>query len=767
MTMKKSIQLIILLFAISLSSFAQKYEYHAAVKYNGKWGIIDKTGKWKVEPTMDFDRVSRRFGFYIVKKNDKYGVIDKTGKIVIPLQYDQIHRLAPSSICVFKVKKNRKFGLIDKTGKIIVPIKYGDISRFSEGLCGVRNNRYDWGFIDKTGKIIIPFFDNFAVYPFSEGLSAVSVVDDDDDENLSEKYGFIDKTGKIVIPLQYDEAYPFSEGLSSVKKNDKYGFIDRKGEIVIPFQYDIGGVFIDGFSVLRKNNKWGVIDKIGENIIPFQYDYVYNPENGFFEVEKNNKSGVISKTGKIIIPLQYDIVGSFLEGLAIVKKNDKYGFIDRTGKTVIPFQYDKAYGFSEGLANVKKNDRWSFIDKTGRIIIPLQYDEVSSFSEGLCRVKKNGKIGFIDKTGKIVIPLQFDVITPFSKTKVIADNIPPQITITYPNVERGFKVVEQNKKITIQGIVKSSSGIIEVLVNGQEAHVDAKCNFTKTVLLAFGENTFTIIATDVKQNTSTKEFTIKRTSQQQQTIVVNKKTNKTGFETKKYYALIIGVQNYRDPSINDLDKPILDAQKLYNELLNNYTFDNQNVKFLKNPTKDEITDALDYYSDILTENNNLLIFYAGHGYWDKKFKQGYWLASDANRSKRGTWLSNSTIRDYMQGISAKHSLLITDACFGGGIFKSRDAFANPLIAINQLNKLYSRKAMTSGALSEVPDRSVFIEYLVRRLRQNTERYLSSEQLFASFKIAVINNSSNGQVPQFGEVKQTGDEGGDFIFIRKY
>jgi ABC-type uncharacterized transport system substrate-binding protein len=120
----------------------------------------------------------------------------------------------------------------------------------------------------------------------------------------------------------------------------------------------------------------------------------------------------------------------------------------------------------------------------------------------------------------------------------------------------------------------------------------------------------------------------------------------------------------------------------------------------------------------------------------------------------------------MQGIPAKHTLLITDACFGGGIFKSRDAFAKASVAINQLYELPSRKAMTSGALKEVPDKSVFIEYLVKRLQNNTTKYLSSEQLFASFKIAVINNSSNGQVPQFGEIKETGDEGGDFIFIHK-
>ena len=76
----------------------------------------------------------------------------------------------------------------------------------------------------------------------------------------------------------------------------------------------------------------------------------------------------------------------------------------------------------------------------------------------------------------------------------------------------------------------------------------------------------------------------------------------------------------------------------------------------------------------------------------------------------------------------------------------------------------SRKAMTSGSLSEVPDDSPFTKYLLERLKKNKSRYLSSEQLFSSLKLAVINNSDG--IPQFGEIRNVGDQGGDFIFIKK-
>ena len=230
----------------------------------------------------------------------------------------------------------------------------------------------------------------------------------------------------------------------------------------------------------------------------------------------------------------------------------------------------------------------------------------------------------------------------------------------------------------------------------------------------------------------------------------------------KYYALIIGINNYEDQMINDLDAPLEDAQKIYEILTRSYTFDARDVIFLKNPTRTKIIDALDNLEKTVTPNDNLLIFYAGHGHWDENSHKGYWLPSDAQHNSSANWLRNSSLSGYIESIPSKHTLLIADACFSGSIFKTRSAFAKPSRAIQRLHDLPSRKAMTSGTLKEVPDQSVFLKYLMKRLNENQETYLPSEQLFFSLKPAVLNNSSN--IPQFGEVKNTGDEGGEFIFI---
>ena len=75
----------------------------------------------------------------------------------------------------------------------------------------------------------------------------------------------------------------------------------------------------------------------------------------------------------------------------------------------------------------------------------------------------------------------------------------------------------------------------------------------------------------------------------------------------------------------------------------------------------------------------------------------------------------------------------------------------------------SRKAMTSGTMTEVPDESAFIKYLIQRLKENQETYLSSQKLFGNMIDAVISNSN--VLPQYGEIQNVLNEGGDFIFLK--
>ena len=230
-----------------------------------------------------------------------------------------------------------------------------------------------------------------------------------------------------------------------------------------------------------------------------------------------------------------------------------------------------------------------------------------------------------------------------------------------------------------------------------------------------------------------------------------------------YYALLVGISEYQDLGINDLVQPAIDVKDFKKILRRDYNFLEKNTFILTDPTREELLNHLDMLSGLVNANDSLLIFYAGHGFWDEKFEQGYWLPSDAKPNAKASWVSNATIRDYMKGIGTKHTLLISDACFSGGLFRTRSAFNEETKLTDVLFQLTSRKAITSGTLTEVPDNSVFLKYLLKQLEVNPNQYLTSSELFNRFRLAVLNNSMLDQVPQHGVVQGSGDEGGDFIF----
>jgi len=343
-----------------------------------------------------------------------------------------------------------------------------------------------------------------------------------------------------------------------------------------------------------------------------------------------------------------------------------------------------------------------------------------------------------------------------NKKLEIVDTLPPIINMISPHIKPGDPFVTEYNEFTLIGRVYDDLGISELLINSKNVLPNSSGLFKENYQLDEGINTFKIIAIDFNGNLIENE------------VIIN--YNPTNYNTEdlnvkgEYYALLIAIEEYQDPKVFNLQNPINDAHALKNVLASKYLFKPEHISLIENPTRDEIINSFDKLSRTLTEDDNLLVFYAGHGWWDKEANIGYWLPSDASKTSKARWVRNSTVQDYLKEIKAKHTFLVTDACFSGSIFTARSFDAETSKAIKKLYELPSRKAMTSGSLTEVPDESIFVKYFIDRLAKNMEPFISAEQLFSSFRIAVINNSE--VLPQYGVIKNVGDEGGDFIFILK-
>ena len=239
----------------------------------------------------------------------------------------------------------------------------------------------------------------------------------------------------------------------------------------------------------------------------------------------------------------------------------------------------------------------------------------------------------------------------------------------------------------------------------------------------------------------------------------------------KYYALIIGIDQYSG-EWTKLNNAVNDATTIEKTLKANYRFDEFQTLYNSEATRSAIMKKLEWLVNNVKEEDNVFIYYSGHGEFKKSMNKGYWVPQDSRTKSVSEYISNSDIQTFLGGIKSRHTLLVSDACFSGDIFRGSTVsvpFSDTEKYYEKAYSLRSRHAITSGGIEPVMDggkdnHSVFAYYLLKVLKSNDKKYLDASQLYEGLKIPVINNSE--QSPNFSPIKNTGDEGGQFIFIRK-
>lgn len=230
-----------------------------------------------------------------------------------------------------------------------------------------------------------------------------------------------------------------------------------------------------------------------------------------------------------------------------------------------------------------------------------------------------------------------------------------------------------------------------------------------------------------------------------------------------FRALVIGINNYQ--MLPKLETAVNDAKAVASMLKDGYGF---KVTLLLDANRKQMLDAFDDLRRSLGENDNLLVYYAGHGYLDTDADRGFWMPVDAEENHRSNWISNSDLTDMAKATQARHILIVSDSCYAGTLTRNLSISTKSLEDISRLAQKRARTALVSGGLEPVEDaggngHSVFTKAFLDALKANTGTVNMSE-LFPSIRRQVILNAQ--QTPQYGDIRQTGHEGGDFIFARQ-
>jgi tetratricopeptide (TPR) repeat protein len=343
-----------------------------------------------------------------------------------------------------------------------------------------------------------------------------------------------------------------------------------------------------------------------------------------------------------------------------------------------------------------------------------------------------------------------------------SDKSSPVISLSTPSAQKELKITTDEKTILVKGFASDPSGIRSVAINGKDVYTQPDGNFWGEVNVTDELSKITIAATDIAGNRKEEVFEIKRTATDENTAADTR--------NGKNYALLLAAQNYTDDKIPSLENPIGDAIKLKLILKNNYQFADSTIITLFNPTSDDVKRQLLELTNRIQPEDNLVIFYAGHGIWVEKEKKGYWMLTDSKKDEQTTWLSNKVVLDLIAKLPARHTLLITDACFSGSVFKTRGLDLGnkeedkASLAERMKNKI-SRVAITSGNDTEVPDKSVFMHFLVKALSENNEKYLTAQKMFVNHIIEAVMTETKTE-PRYGTLELAGHIGGDYTFEKE-
>lgn len=177
-----------ILLLTSLFSFITSAQVKGVVGSEGKWGLVDGSGKMIVTHTYDYMGNNGKFseGMISVWLNNQAGYIDTTGKIIVPLIYDEAFYYSQDGIALVKIGHCYRY--IDKNAKCISEVDYESAGTFSDGLAVVSKDIL-YGFIDTEGYEIIPLMYSYAESFFNERAKV----------EFEGKSFYIDKLGRQIM----------------------------------------------------------------------------------------------------------------------------------------------------------------------------------------------------------------------------------------------------------------------------------------------------------------------------------------------------------------------------------------------------------------------------------------------------------------------------------------------------------------------------------------------------------------------------------------
>lgn len=368
-----------------------------------KWGLTNT--RREVVASPQFDNVyfiDDATGYVFVKNNGKFGVIDSTGRLTIPCKYETLYNSAGSN--GYTKLANGKYVLVDlKTDKLLRPEQFDKLSVSGNVITVTLNGKQGCINAITSRNINRIKYDEVMVFP--RGIRARVKKND--------KYGIMNpNTGAIIVPIKYDDLgfiynnnytklmqLVATEGNTTiyfdengkVQKERYHEVRDQSTERIIAGETGKGNIYVIGNTWLEAedqgNGSWKVMIK--RTTGPNKNEILATTEiKGYSKLDALDKYDY--KTQTVVIK---------------AVKDDHTGLIDWNGNVLVPFMYDDIAGFGDRF-EISRDNKKGLLRNDYSV---LKKPTFKRFRAGIFDLQgiemPDGRIGYMDNnTGKVFLP---------------------------------------------------------------------------------------------------------------------------------------------------------------------------------------------------------------------------------------------------------------------------------------------------------------------------------------------------------------------------
>lgn len=334
-------------------------------------------------------------------------------------------------------------------------------------------------------------------------------------------------------------------------------------------------------------------------------------------------------------------------------------------------------------------------------------------------------------------------------------------------------VIPRGRPHRVTGRVIAEGGIRSLAVNGVQTRFDEQGTFVVQMESLQGVTKgvpVDIVAVDQQGKQGSRRLLVSSGEAPAPKDGVIPTTSRAG----GYHALVIGNDRYHQWT--PLSTAVADAEAMSKVLQDRYGF---RVTVLKDADRKQILKTLNDYRKALSDQDHLLVYYAGHGFLEPEIDRGYWIPIEGDLFDNSDWIEFPAVTDLLELIPARQILVVADSCFAGKLTRSAMARVNPdadeqarWALLQTMAQKKIRTTLTSGGAKPVLDEgggghSIFATALLGVLTENNDA-LETERLYWTVRSRVVQAAERmkfEQIPTYGPIHMAGHEGfGDFVFV---